>query len=343
MTVNYKEFAAENVIIHEVPQRFVSEKGRQLDLSGASEKLTGPLKPFFDRKLKGSLGRHGFDVRRDAGSSSLLPDLIGEVVLDNDKLVAASQEMATHLHSVQTGVNPAGLLCVASGTCASKPALSVLKLERDEGARVERKGSGKDRTLTMAYLDDLMISGNTRIFKSSVFLLTGTTSKSLSGRVADDQRGAEHGHDVSSFFLSLFLGCKLEIEPRIATREAFAATERYIDEEISKPERKAHYTLALQVEMQAPAPDFTPKEFAEKHFDKEDRTPYQEFLAEREIVVAQAIPKDLSLIENRINKVKMETESGVMLLAPGALLDERVDVEEERVVIRDRVVKARGS
>jgi hypothetical protein len=342
LSFDYKRFAAKDVIIHDVPQHFVHEKGRQLELSGAAEKLTGELKPFFDRKLKGSLGRYGFDVGRDSTSNSPLPSLISEIILDQSKLVPASQEMAKQLYAVQTGVNPAGLLCVATGECAGSSAVAVLKLERDEGARVQRKGKGKARTLTMAYLDDLMISGKTRIFKASVFVLTGTTVNSLSGRVADDQRGTDYGQDVASFFLSLFLGCKLKIEPRIATRDVFVATEAFINEVVDSPEKKAAYTLSLQAAMQAPAVDIRPRDFAEQFLAPEDRTPFRGFLNEREIDPDQAVPKDLSLIENRIKRVKMETETGVVVFAAGALVDERVDVKEDEVIIHDRVVKARG-
>lgn len=40
--VEYKRFAAKDVIIHEIPQRFVGSPNQQLDLSGVSEGLTGP-------------------------------------------------------------------------------------------------------------------------------------------------------------------------------------------------------------------------------------------------------------------------------------------------------------
>lgn len=342
VTVEYKRFAAKEAIIHEIPQRFVGAPNQQLDLSEVAESLTGQLKPFFDRRLKASLAARGFDVGRDPASASSTPDLIAEVIDDRKKLVAASQKMAEHLHSVQTGVNPAGLLCVAVGECAGRTAVAVLKLERDEGARIQRKGKGKSRSLTMSYLDDLMITGKTRIYKASVFVLNGKTASSLDGRVADDQRGPGYGHDVASFFLSQFLGCKLRVEPRIATREVFTATEEFINETVTSPERKAQYALSLLAEMQAPAADLRPRDFSEKFFEVEDQTHYRDFLKERDIDPDQPVKKDLSLIEARITKVRMETEKGLMLFGPAALMGDRVDVEEERIVIRDHVVKARG-
>ena len=340
---HFKRFAAEEVIIHEVPQRFVGDPNRKLDLSQKAEKLTGQLRPFFDRKLKGSLARYGFDVAHDASQSTPIPGLVAEIAVDKTKLVAASQKMAEHLYGVQTGVNPAGLLCVAIGDCGGQTGVAVLKVERDEGARVQRQGSGAQRSLTMAYLDDLMITGKTRIFKASLFVLGGSTAKSLSGRVADDQRGNEYGHDVASFFLSLFLGCKLRIEPRVATREVFTVAEQFINEEVDTPERKANYTLSLLAEMHAPSRDIRPRDFATQFFEPEDRTPFRQFLAEHEIDADAVIQKDISLIENRISRVRMETEEGLMLLGRGELINRLIDVEDERVVIRDRVVKTRGS
>lgn len=340
--MEYKRFAAKDVIIHEIPQRFVGSPNQQLDLSAVAEKLTGQLKPFFDRKLKASLSSQGFDVGRDPASQSTIPNRIAEIIQDPKQLVSASQQMAEHLHSVQTGVNPAGLLCVAIGTCGQSAAVAVLKLERDEGARLERRGKGKQRSLAMAYLDDLMVSGKTRILKASVFSLNGTTVNSLDGRVADDQRGPGYGHDVASFFLSQFLGCKLKVEPRVATREVFNATEEFINERISDPERKAQYTLSLLAEMHTPAADLRPRTFSEQFFEDEDQTPYREFLKSREIDPDQTVKKDLDLIENRITRVKMETEEGLMLFGKAELINERVEVGETQIVIRDHVVKTRG-
>jgi len=339
---NYKQFAAADVIIHEIPVRYVGAPNQQLDLSGISEPLSGQLKPFFDRKLKASLSVHGFDVARDPDNASAIPGRIAEIIEDKKQLVPASQQMAKHLHSVQTGVNPSGLLCVAVGKCGEKPAVAVLKLDRDEGARVQRQGKGKERSLTMSYLNDLMISGKTRILKASVFELSGKTVNSLDGRVADDQRGPSYGQDVASFFLSQFLGCKLRVEPRIATREVFTATEEFINERIEIPERKAQYTLSLLAEMQAASTDLRPRTFGEQFFKDEDQTPYRDFLKERDIDADQAVKKDLSLIENRISRVKMETEEGLMVFGSAALINDRVDVEQNRIVIRDHVVKARG-
>lgn len=339
---DYKLFAGAEVIIHEIPQHFVGGASPALDLSGVAEPLTGQLKPFFDRKLKDGLAVHGFDVERDADSQTSIPDRIVEIIQDKKKLVTASQQMAKHLHSVQTGVNSAGLLCVAFGKCGSKPAVAVLKLERDEGARVQRKGQGKQRSLAMSYLNDLMISGKTRILKASVFVMNGTTVNSLHGRVADDQRGAAYGHDVASFFLAKFLGCKLRVEPRVATREVFTATEEFINEKVADPERKSQYTLALLAEMQSQGTSVRPRTFSEQFFKEEDQTPYRKFLKEREIDADQSVKKDLSLIENRITRVKMETEGGLMLFGRAELISDRVDVEQDRVVIRDQVVTTRG-
>jgi hypothetical protein len=165
--MDFRSFTADKVIIHEVPRRFVGGPGAQLTLSAQAEDLSGmaKLKPFFERKVRASLDRQGFDVERDPKTNSQVPDLVAEVIGDESKLVAASQTLAQQLYQVQTGVNPAGLLCVALGKIGSETAVAVLKVEREEGARVQARGSGGQRSLTMSYLDDLMITGKTRIFK----------------------------------------------------------------------------------------------------------------------------------------------------------------------------------
>jgi nucleoid associated protein NdpA len=338
--VSYTRFNASEVIIHEVPQRFVGGPAQQLTLSDRPEHLSGQLRTFFEGKLRGSLARHGFDVEHDPKSPSPVPGLIAGIVADPTQLVPASQRMAEQLHHVQTGVNPAGLLCVALGTTGGAPAAAVLKVEREKGVQVRPQQHGGGRSLTMHFLDDLMITGKTRIFKASIF--EGSTVQQLDGRVADDQRGPEHSSEVASFFLSSFLGCRLKAIPSVSTKQFFLITEEFIDEEIDDPERKADYTVALLAMMKAPARDIRPRDFAEQHFEATDRTPYREFMAERDVAVDQVFEKDTALVANRIRKVRMETSHGLLILGPDDEVRERVQVEAERVIVNDRVVKTQG-
>jgi hypothetical protein len=338
--LNYARFNAAEVIIHEVPQRFVGGPAQQLTLSDRSEPLTGQLRTFFEGKLRGSLARHGFDVEHDPQSPSVVPGLIAGIVADSAQLVPASQEMAQQLHRVQTGVNPAGLLCVTLGSTDGSPAVAVLKVERENGVQVRPRQEAGQQSLTMHFLDDLMITGKTRIFKASVF--EGEAVDQLEGRVADDQRGPEHAGEVASFFLSSFLGCRLKTIPSVATKEFFLATEHFIDERVDDPERKADYTVALLATMKAPARDVRPRDFADEHFDPGDRTPYRHFMAERDVSVDQVFEKDTALVANRIRKVRMETSHGLLVLGSDDEIRDRVDVESNRVVINDRVVKTQG-
>ncbi len=338
--MNYARFNASEVIIHEVPQRFVGGPAQQLTLSDRAEPLSGQLRTFFEGKLRGSLARHGFDVEHDPQSPSAVPGLIAGIVADPEAVVAASQQMAEQLHHVQTGVNPAGLLCVALGTTEGAPSVAVLKVERENGVQVRPQRRGSGRSLTMHFLDDLMITGKTRIFKASIF--EGDTVERLAGRVADDQRGLEHPSEVASFFLSSFLGCRLKTIPSIATKEFFLATEQFIDEQVADPERKADYTVALLAAMKAPSRDIRPRDFAEQYFEATDRTPYRQFMAERNVAVDQAFEKDTELVANRIRKVRMETRHGLLILGPDNEVRDRVEVGAEQVVINDRVVKTQG-
>jgi 37-kD nucleoid-associated bacterial protein len=338
--VNYARFNASEVIIHEVPQRFVGGPAQQLTLSDRPEPLSGQLRTFFEGKLRGSLARHGFDVEHDPQSPSAVPGLVAGVIAHPGQLVAASQQMAEQLHHVQTGVNPAGLLCVALGSTEGAPSVAVLKVERENGVQVRPQQQGGGRSLTMYFLDDLMITGKTRIFKASAF--EGDTVQRLDGRVADDQRGLEHSNEVASFFLSSFLGCRLKTMPSIATKEFFLVTEQFIDEHVDDPERKADYTVALLAMMKAPARDIRPRDFAELHFEPTDRTPYRAFMAERNVEVDQVFEKDTALVSNRIRKVRLETRHGLMVLGPENEIRERVQVGPEQVVINDRVTKTQG-
>jgi hypothetical protein len=160
--------------------------------------------------------------------------------------------------------------------------------------------------------------------------------------VADDQRGPEYGAEVASFFLSSFLGCRLKIEPRVATKEVFVATEEFINDEVDEPEHKARYAIALAAQMNATTRDLRPRDFAEANLELEDRRADRDYLKERGIDPDQTIEKDTALIENRVRRVRVDTEHNLVVMGPSDELDARMDVSVDHLVIRDRVVHTRG-
>jgi hypothetical protein len=130
--------AIEHLIVHEVPRRLVRSSDQAGPLLVDEESpLTADSRTFFQERIKATLtSRRAVKVTVDEESSSPVSRLVKDR-LDGKSvgLVKASQEMAQHLYAEQTGVNPEGLLTVIYGKVEGNPCVSILKLEKEEGAR----------------------------------------------------------------------------------------------------------------------------------------------------------------------------------------------------------------
>lgn len=347
MPIDLGMLTVETVIVHDVPPRPVRGGGQPLVLSGVESPLTQELKNYFREKVIDTLGTAGYRVLFDSTSPSPIPSLVldnlGSQTID---FVAMSQEVAQHLYNSQTGVNPAGLLCVLQVSLASESNLAILKLEREAGVRVQQTILDGKTTYNLEHLRELMLTEKTRVFKVGLFGQTGSTLDTIVGTVSDNQRGYHPTTEVADFFLKRFLGCKLTVAPEITTKRVFQITEAFIAEHVTEPEVKARYEIALLSEMSSESATFGPREFAQRHLRLQDRQPYMERLDEAEIP-PQPFDKDTALIQSRLRKIQVDFESGIAVLGDPEIFEDYVSMRplvdgRTHVEIEDRLRGVQG-
>lgn len=234
-----------------------------------------------------------------------------------------SQDAANHLHQVQTGQNPAGLLVVLRGMLGDVPALGLMKLEREEAIRLNQQRVDGRRTFSLEHLRDLMLSKKTRVFKTGLFW---PEHDDVVGLVCDMQLGRDLARDVANFFLQKFLGCQLADEPAIVTKRFWDTAERFINDEVADPLRRTGYLLALTAEMTSQKTDVSPRGFAVEHVEPTDRDPFNSFMSETGLETP--FLKDTRKIAGRIERVQYEFASGIRLTGPADEVRERVTLEE---------------
>jgi len=185
------------------------------------------------------------------------------------------------------------------------------------------------------------------VFKTSVFVAgrgrlgAGT----ITGRVSDDQRGAETKAGVATFFLGTFLGCRLKDSPEKATLEFVQAADGFINEQVQIAERRGRYQVALLATMQDQTAEIRPRSFAQAHIEAADRPAFLDRVRDAGLDPDQPFPKDVSLV--RVSGFKMTFESGMVLVGSQEDLRERVDIRPEGasvpgVDINDAIKKHRG-
>lgn len=318
----------DSAIVHDVPARRVHADSGAPVFSEIDSELTQELRIYFREKIGTSLGHAAFEVGFDPGATSPVPRLVTSLFDGTaPDIVQPSKDMARHLYDSQTGVNPPGLLTAIKGSLEGRGALAILKLEREDGVRVLQGERNGLPTFDIQAIHDLMLTQKTKVFKVGLFLQPAKERDPIEGLVSDKQRGYVPTSEVADFFLRRFLGCVLRLAPEVMTRRLFDAAEKFINESVQPPEKKAKYQLALMAELGSQDAEFRPRGFAERHLDVRHRQPFIDALT-AEQVPDNVVRKDTKLVESHLRKLRMDFESGVLVVVPPGAVGEQVEVEE---------------
>ena len=337
----------DKLIVHDVPSRRVNTSGPSPTLSEIESPLTTTVRNYIRDKVVGTLTNNSFPVVFDSSSGSPVPSLVMDNLGNQTKpFVDTSQELANHLFQTQKGSNPPGLLVVAQTRIEGVRSLSLMKLEREAGARVAATQYQGKSTFDVEHLRDLMLTDKTRVFKVGLFVQEGNTLESIDGFVSDNQSAQWHKSDVADFFLRGFLGCKLREEPRVTTRNYLDATEEWINDIVTDPVMKTRYEVATLAELQRNVGSINPRIFADQNLDLPDRQSYISHLQERQVPVTE-FPKDNAMVEPRLRRISMELECGVVILGKTDVFQDKVHITEidsgqSRIEIVDRVKGMKG-
>lgn len=323
--LNLAMFSVEGVIIHDIPERptKMAIRAGQADdtapvLSDVESVLTPEFQHYIESKIKVSLATAAFPVKFRDETESIVPPLVEEILghppdqgTPPPSFLEASQAMAGALHASQWANSPGGLMAVVRGAWRRKPFVAALKLEREEGLRIELDETGEQRTFLVVVEHQLVMTQNTKVFKTGIFRQTDDDEPEIEGWVADDQTGyGGSGKVVADFFVDRFLGCRLVDQPEILTKNFFDASERWINRAIGDPEERTAYLRALITEMVSNKAQIVPSGFSVEHLNGEHREHFMGALAERD-APTHAFQKDTSLIGNRLRDVEMRFKSGI--------------------------------
>lgn len=328
------------LILHEVPASSKFQPGPPVSLSTTPVALTTDNRRYVRERLVKDLARDARQVIEDPNSDSPIPEAIRKFLGGSgtdEEFVAMSQDFATHLREVQSGISPTGMVLVADCELAGGSVLLLAKVELERGVQAKpTQGADGSFTYDMTVLDDLVFGQTSRIYKVGLFGPLEDEGALLAGVAIDRQAS---GPDLAGFFLHAYLGCQYTQRPEVLTQSFMNDTQEWINSTIADPEKKARYELALLSEMQSQASEISPRDFATRSIDSEDR---DAFISS--VVAAQAVPrfpKDVSLV--KIRRVKIETASGVMILADADQVQSAlVSIGPEEIVVKETAKRVVG-
>lgn len=301
MSIDLGNLQVERLIIHQIPRRMAKESA-SLRVTDVENELSQEDKNFFSERIKGSLTKssHEIGVREESSEPSPVPKHVFEIFLDDTKFVALSQSIAAHLYQCQTGVNPAGILVVSQLKIATKPALAILKLEKEEGMKFEPKVNEEGLIeCSIEQLSNLMLTGG-KVFKVGLFIKESEEITDMAGYVSDKQSA----DSVAKFFLEDFLGCYFLESSEKTTKKFFEASQDFINNLVEKPATKAKYEMAFLSTLRNNRETIEPTNFANDYLELEDRQKFISHLTENRIPT-NSFKKNTNSIRNKIKNMHL--------------------------------------
>jgi hypothetical protein len=211
-----------------------------------------------------------------------------------------------------------------------------MKLERERGAQLELSGTEGERTFSMSVLNDLVLTDGTRLFKSAMFIRTGTDDEDFKSQACEAQNPVFSAEDIAKFWMR-FLGCGFLEEPRVTTHRFFKSTLDFISNVVTEPTVKAEIYDHLQSQMKANTRTFAPQTFIQEYVPNEYQEPYREYLQNAHVPLAQ-FRKDVGDIENRLARKLYKTKKGGVISAP-ADVDDFIEIRPDDILVKDTVAK----
>jgi hypothetical protein len=329
------------MVLHGVPGR--GSLSNEVTLSDVPSVLNDGQRQYIQGRIRGALARQARPILEEMGRP--LPAAVREMFLDSASLVPKSRDLALLLDQVQPAISPAGIIVVANGSLEGNQALVLAKLEHELGVRAHQTTlAGGELTYDVELIQDLLFTEQSHVFKVAVFTVPAE-GEPLRGFMVDNQAAS---HSIARFFLTSFLGCVLAERSDVLTEKFQNATELWINQ-VPDPSLRARYEIALISELQSNASTLSATGFASRHLDLVDRDDYEAFMGSQG-VPQRSFDKDTTLVANRLNRIRLDTESGVTVIgAPNSYEDGTISLNSGEdgdavITVRDRLqlVSGRG-
>lgn len=326
-----------NVIFHDVPNQR-GDGGTGVVLATVPTRIDAPRRRLLTEKLTKVLdSRSAYGIMFAPGTSSPVPNEVRNYTTQayrETTFVGMSQRLATHLHQVQNRTISPGLLCVIDLVVAGRHGLVIMKLEREEGAQLELDRSDGKTQFAMSVLQNLVLTGGTKLFKTAAFLRSGPGDDDFNMSACDSQHRVLDSTEMARFWLS-YLGCTVEEDARVTTSKFFNATLEFANNTVTDLADRTHIYESLNTELRSNKRNVVPRDFVRDFIPEGLQRACLDFLEERHVPM-RTFDKDVQDVKSALRRLTFTSEAGVRVSVPEGQ-DELVAVDEARIIVNDRL------
>ncbi|MCK9581184.1 MAG: nucleoid-associated protein [Methanoregula sp.] len=324
----------EKIIFHEVKKQKIGPKKDPPIFSEIESDLDDAAKNVIKSRIILTIGSpKSHDIIFSSGDSSPVPEIVKYFLKkrNNDSsniipdFVKKSKIIAQHLNNIQTGVNPGGFVTIIIGKNKKYNLVALLKIERDEGVRLEETVKDGKKTFKINNIKDLILTKNTKFFKISLFRSDTTEEGKYSGMICDNQLSGKT--DYANFFLKQFLGCNLTDDPLIKTQDFYDVSMNFFKQKVDDPVTQSKYRLHLFSYLSNEGNMIQPRKFASSALQTNHRDSYEKYLIDKGVGIKDII-RNTALIDRSIKSMFLEFENGIKIIGNQDKFEENVKTEQ---------------
>lgn len=324
---DFGNLTIERLIVHRVYERGPDKSVKPPKLSGHITRLPKDGADALQRRITSALGSrsHGVEMSIENVEVGSFFQLASDVLHATDgEFVETSKQLARKLSEAQgLTVAPAGMLAVLRGRVGTvqQRYLAVIKADVHDGFGTQES----DDEVDVTYLTSLMLTPTQKLYKVGLLLEENAEPRRSNGIYAPERyRAFLFDHLITStetrtaaaYFYGAFLGMSIQKSSRKLTQDFFEHTRAFIDSSPIDVDVKLDLKEALRVELRSDSAVIDAPGFAKKHFPKELRRPYQEYL-ESKAFPKNAVVKDTEYVKSRLRRPrKLIFTSGVRVFMP---------------------------
>ncbi len=287
-------------------------------------------------------------ARSDEGSCVKLAEDLLDAAGDTE-FVQASRRAADMLTAAQDRRPPGGVLAVFSGSCGApaRPIVGFIKAELHGGFR-------RAPNLSVEYIKSLFMTPQTKLYKIGLFQRSGGPGHPLpsgwTAAVYDSLMSTSNPDNAAFYFYSSFLGLQLPDSAPRMTRRFYEGTKEFIQNANISEEQKTDLLTSLYSYLKVDtSATVQTAAFASNYFAPELQDAYTQYMTALEFPNT-AIPKDISQLNLRLEKRRIEFSRQVKLTGPSQAFEDLVTIETinqdgsaspngewTRITVRDRI------
>jgi hypothetical protein len=285
------------------------------------------LRDFFKENIIKALGRdRAFKLCYNNKSDSPVNKCVNDILTNGKKFVHQSKEMGQHLFNIQKGNNASGILFILKCDLSEHKVCIIMKLERDDGARLTMNEATK--SFDISEVKDLMLTSKTKVFKIAMLVNRDNYGIDFDGDIMDFQINVKERKELSSFFIDDFLGCMPYGDPKVTTQSFYNLTSMFIKTSVSDKIKQAKYLQDLNSYLQRNMLILNPKEFSDEYLTTSfEQDEYKAYLGTKDFEF-KSFTKDLSLIKSKVEKFMVSFKNGISILGSKGTFENNVKLEE---------------